>query len=335
PSPTPIPERAVAATQTAEALATEQSIALGTPAAPPQATPLAGTPVAGTPVPATPGATPIPGSAATPPPAAQATPDMVTARDNAEAQFSVFQEDVFDEAHLSMSDFKQLYVVPQVVRTRVDHEITSYVPQIADQVRAQHILVGTEELAGQLYEQATGGADFGQLARTNSTDTTTAATGGQLGWFTQQELAPPLAEAAFSLQPGEISQPVQTEFGWHIVRVLERQDDRPLTTAQYQLAKDKAVESWLQQQRDQASISTDAEVEPSPTPAQFAPPADAPTPEPPTPEASPVATPGATPGTNPGDVPAATPVVSPGAGATSASSPVVPPMGTPIPAAAG
>lgn len=327
PSPTPIPERAVAATQTAEALATEQSIALGTPAAPSQATPLAGTPVAGTPVSATPGATPIPGSAATPPPAAQATPDMVTARDNAEAQFSVFQEDVFDEAHLSMSDFKQLYVVPQVVRTRVDHEITSDVPQKADQVRAQHILVGTEELAGQLYEQATGGADFGQLARTSSTDTTTAATGGQLGWFTQQELSPALAEAAFSLQPGEISQPVQTEFGWHIVRVVERQDDRPLTAAQYQLAKDKAVEAWLQQQRDQASISTDAEVEPSPTPAQFAPPADAPTPEPPTPEASPVAT--------PGDAPAATPVVSPGAAASPASSPVVPPLGTPIPAPAG
>lgn len=335
PSPTHIPERAVAATQTAEALATEQSIALGTPAAPSQATPLAGTPVAGTPVSARPGATPIPGSAATPPPAAQATPDMVTARDNAEAQFSVFQEDVFDEAHLSMSDFKQLYVVPQVVRTRVDHEITSDVPQTADQVRAQHILVGTEELAGQLYEQATSGADFGQLARTNSTDTTTAATGGQLGWFTQQELAPPLAEAAFSLQPGEISQPVQTEFGWHIVRVLERQDDRPLTAAPYQLAKDKAVEAWLRQQRDQASISTDAEVEPSPTPAQFAPPADAPTPEPPTPEASPVATPGATPGTSPDDAPAATPVVSPGAGATPASSPVVPPLGTPIPAPAG
>lgn len=342
PSPTPIPERAVAATQTAEALATEQSIALGTPPATPQATPMTASPVSGTPVSASPVATPVAGSSATPP-GAQATPDLVTARDNAEAQLSVFQEDVFDEAHLSMSDFKQLYVVPQVARTRVDHEIMSEVPQRADQVRAAHILVGTEELATQLYEQATGGADFGQLARTSSTDTTTAATGGQLGWFTQQELAPPLAEAAFALQPGEISQPVQTEFGWHIIQVLERQDDRPLTAAQYQLAKDKAVEAWLQQERDQATISTEAEVEPSPTPAQFAPPADAPTPEPPTPEASPGATPvtdsDATPiggpGATPGPAPAATPVVSSEAGATPASNQIAPPAGTPVTSPAG
>lgn len=327
PSPTPIPERAIAATQTAEALATEQSIALGTPAAPAQATPIVGTPDSGTPVTVTPGATPVSANSATPTSPAQATPDPVTARDNAEAQFNAFQEEVFDEAHLSVNDFEQLYVVPQVARTRVDHEVTSDVAQKADQVRAEHILVGTEELAGQLYEQATGGADFAQLARTNSTDTTTAQTGGQLGWFTQQELASPLAEAAFALQPGEISQPVQTEFGWHIVRVLERQDERPLSAAQYQLAKDKAVEAWLQQERDQASISTDAEVEPSPTPAQFAPPADAPTPEPPTPEASPVATPAAG--------PEATPVVSLGAAATPASTPIAPSLATPIVAPTG
>lgn len=327
PSPTPIPERAVAATQTAEALATEQSIALGTPAALAQATPVVATPESGTPVSAMPAGTPVASNSATPTLPAQATPDPVTARDNAEAQFSAFQEDVFDEAHLSVNDFEQLYVVPQVARTRVDHEVTSDVAQKADQVRAEHILVGTEELAGQLYEQATGGADFAQLARTNSTDTTTAPTGGQLGWFTQQELASPLAEAAFALQPGEISQPVQTEFGWHIVRVLERQDERPLSAAQYQLAKDKAVEAWLQQERDQASISTDAEVEPSPTPAQFAPPAAAPTPEPPTPEASPVATPAAG--------PEATPVVSVGAAATPTSTPIAPALATPIVAPTG
>lgn len=325
PSPTMIPERAEAATQTAEALATEQSIALGTPVASPQATPVVSTSGTGTPVAATPVATPSSGIAATPVPPAEATPDLVTARDNAEAQFEVFQENVFDQANLSMDEFNQLYVIPQVVRTRVDHEITSAVPQVADQVRAEHILVGTEELANQLYEQATGGADFGQLARTNSTDTATSATGGQLGWFTQRELAPPLAEAAFSLQPGQVSQPVQTEFGWHIVRGVERQDNRPLTDAQYQLATDKAVEAWLEERRNQASISTDAEIEPSPTPAQFAPPAGAPTPEPPTPEASPLASPASS--------PEATPVVSADAGGTPSAapggSPVIVPDSTP------
>lgn len=319
PSPTAIPERIMAATQTAEVQATEQSIALGTPPAAPQATPIAGTP-SGTPVSASPAASPVPAGAATP--SAEATPDPVTVRDNAEAQLRAFQENVFDEAHLSMDEFQQLYVVPQVLRTRVDHEITSAVPQRADQVRAEHILVGTEELANQLYEQATGGADFEQLARTNSTDTTTAATGGQLGWSTREELPPAITEAAFSLQLGEVSQPVQTDFGWHIVRVLDRENDRPLSTAQYQLAQDKAVEAWLEQQRDQASISTDAEIEPTPTPAEFAPPAGAPTPEPPTPEPSPVASPEA--------APAATPIVSSGTPAVPGSTPAARPAATPL-----
>ncbi len=316
PSPTLIPERAEAATETAAAVATEQSIALGTPVTAPQTTPVAGTPPSGTPAGAVSAATPVPGAAETP----EATPDLVTARDNAESQFALFQEDVFDTANLSMEEFQELYVVPQVVRTRVNHEVTSDVPQRADQVRAQHILVGTEELARQLYEQATGGADFGQLARTNSTDTTTASTGGQLGWFTRQEVPPALAEAAFALQPGEISQPVQSEFGWHLVRVMERQDDRPLTPAQYQLATDEAIETWIAEQRAEASISTDAEIEPTPTPAQFAPPAGVPTPEVPTPEATPVV---------PGQ---ATPIVSSGQGTPGADAiapPAIVPSGTP------
>jgi len=328
PSPTLIPERAEAATETAAAVATEQSVALGTPVDTPQATPVAGRAPSGTPAGTSPAATPVPDTAGTPQVTAEATPDPVTVRDNAESQFALFQEDVFDEANLSMEEFKELYIVPQVFRTRVNHEITSAVPQRADQVRAQHILVGTEELARQLYEQATGGADFGQLARTNSTDTTTASTGGQLGWFTQQEVPPALADAAFGLQPGEISQPVQTEFGWHLVRVMERQDDRPLTPAQYQLAQDKAIEAWLAEQRAQADISTDAELEPTPTPAQFTPPAGVPTPEVPTPEATPSVPTDATPITSagqraPGAGVVATPAIVPSA------TPEVVPVATP------
>lgn len=319
PSPTLIPVRAEYATQTAEALATEQSIALGTPVAPPQATPVVGTPGGGG-QPATPAATPIVDAGpATPVPGDVATPDPVTVRDNAESQYALFREDVLSEANMSVEEFEDLYIVPQVVRTRVDHQVTSSVPQTADQVNGAHILVGTQELANQLYEQATSGADFGQLARANSTDATTAATGGQLGWFTPQEVPTAVADAVFGLQPGQIGAPVQSEFGWHIVRVSEREEDRPLTAAQYQLEVDKALESWLQQQRAAASISTDAETEPSPTPAQFAPPAGAPTPEM-TPEASPVATPG---------VPQATPVLA----TPVVETPVPVPSGTPAPAA--
>ncbi len=279
PSPTMIPARAQAATETAEALATQQSIALGTPVA----SPASGTPQA-TPVvdASTPVATPVTDSAATPA-ASEATPNLEDSRRAAEAEYGIFQDNVFEDAHLSQDDYIRLWARPQLVRQQVIHEITSQVPQTAEQVNAQHILVATEDLANQLHGQATGGADFGALARANSTDTATAATGGQLGWFTRLEVDPALAEAAFALEPGQISEPVQTDYGWQIVKVNEKQDDRPLSDTQYQLATEDAIETWIDEQREQSDISSEYQTTPTVTPGAFAPPAGAPTPIPATP----------------------------------------------------
>jgi len=279
PSPTMIPARAQAATETAEALATQQSIALGTPVA----SPASGTPQA-TPVvdASTPVATPVTDRAATPA-ASEATPNLEDSRRAAEAEYGIFQDNVFEDAHLSQDDYIRLWARPQLVRQQVIHEITSQVPQTAEQVNAQHILVATEDLANQLHGQATGGADFGALARANSTDTATATTGGQLGWFTRLEVDPTLAEAAFALEPGQISEPVQTDYGWQIVKVNEKQDDRPLSDTQYQLATEDAIETWIDEQREQSDISSEYQTTPTVTPGAFAPPAGAPTPIPATP----------------------------------------------------
>ncbi len=277
PSPTLIPERAQAATETAEALATEQSIALGTPVASPVASPGAGAPQA-TPVTGsgTPAATPV--TDVPPTPAADATPNLDDSLRAAEAEYEIFQDNVFEEANMSEGDYIRLWARPQMVRQQVVYQLTNQVPQTAEQLNAQHILVSTEDLANQLYEQATGGAEFGALARSNSTDTATAATGGELGWFTRLEVDPALADAAFALQPLAISEPVQTGFGWQIVKVNEKQAERPLTDAQYQLATDDAIETWLEAQREQADISSEYETTPTVTPGAFAPPAGAPTP---------------------------------------------------------
>jgi len=323
PSPTMIPARAQAATETAEALATQQSLALGTPVA----SPVAGTPQA-TPVGdnGTPVATPVTGDLATP----AATPNLDDSLRAAEAEYEIFQDNVFEDANMSQDDYIRLWAKPQLVRQQVVHEITSQVPQTAEQVNAQHILVATEDLANQLYAQATGGADFSALARANSTDTVTAATGGQLGWFTALEVDPALADAAFSLEPVQISEPVQTAYGWQIVKVNEEQEDRPLSDGQYQLATDDAVETWTNEQRAQSDISSEYQTTPTVTPGAFAPPAGAPTavpatpvpatpapaepivgPQPVAPGASPTATPvDASPAT-PVDASPATPVASP------------------------
>ena len=269
PEPTMIPERAAWATETAEAEATANAELMEE----------AGTPVAG--------ATPI----GTP---AQVDPDEAIAE--ATNEFALFQEDVFEDANITLDEYYEMVARPELARELVTSAIGSEVPQRADQVKASHILVSTEDLATELYNRATSGADFDELARTNSTDTTTAPTGGELGWFTAEQMVEPFSEAAFSLQPGDISEPVQTEFGWHIIRVDEREDDRPLTDLQYQQAQERAVQAEIESIREETDIDSDHDVVPTPTPApsNFNPPADAPTPIPSTPvPTDQAATPGA------------------------------------------
>ncbi len=290
PEPTMIPERAAWATGTAEAEATQQAelaAQMGTPAV---ATPVDGTPL--------PSGTPIAG--ATPAPATPANTEQ--AATEATSNFSMFQSEVFDKAHISLNDYYALVAKPQLARELLTSAIGGNVPQTAEQVEASHILVPTEDLARELYDRATNGADFGQLARNNSVDQQTAPTGGELGWFTYDQMVEPFAEAAFSLEPGSISEPVHTQFGWHIIKVEDKQENRPLTDAQYQQAKDEAVQAKLDEVRAATDIESDHEVvpTPTPTPAQFTAPANAPTPAPATPVP---ATPGATP------IDGATPVV--------------------------
>ncbi len=359
PTPTMIPERAQWATETAEALATQQSIALGTPVAE-SATPIAGegtpgatpvtdhaTPVVGTPVAEQ--ATPVVGDSGTPEGTPEPTMTMDESLQTANAEYGIFQDAVFDDAHMSESDYLELWAKPRYVRQLVNAQLTAAVPQTAEQVNAQHIMVSTEDLANQLYQQATGGADFGALARSNSTDTMTAPTGGQLGWFTRLEVSDAFGEAAFALAPGEISQPVNDGDAWHIIRVIERDDARPMTDTQYSTATGDAIDTWLETQTTNADISGDDLPEPTATAAAFAPPAGAPTPIPATPipvtptptppligpePVVPSGTPAATPVTGTQGTPVATPVT--GNQGTPVASPVVGPPATPVgtPAAA-
>ena len=92
---------------------------------------------------------------------------------------------------------------------------------MAGKVRASHILVKTEEEAKViLYDVTTGGKDFGAVAKEKS-QCPSGKNGGDLGWFRRGQMVKHLEDAAFSLKPGEISQPVITEFGWHIIKLEE------------------------------------------------------------------------------------------------------------------
>jgi peptidyl-prolyl cis-trans isomerase C len=127
------------------------------------------------------------------------------------------------------------------------------------EVRARHILLESEEEARTVIEQLDGGADFAELAKEKSTGPTGEA-GGDLGYFTQGQMVEPFAEAAFAMEPGSYSEsPVETQFGWHVIKVEDKRDQTPATFEEMeqqlvdQLSR-QAVEAYLAELREGSDV---------------------------------------------------------------------------------
>jgi peptidyl-prolyl cis-trans isomerase C len=90
-----------------------------------------------------------------------------------------------------------------------------------EEIRARHILVETEDEAKAIVEEIKGGADFASVAKEKSKDPG-AADGGDLGYFTKDQMVPEFSEVAFKMYPGQVSNPVKTQFGWHVIKVEDR-----------------------------------------------------------------------------------------------------------------
>ena len=142
---------------------------------------------------------------------------------------------------------------------------------LVQQHRARHILIKPSELLTkeaalnkllQLRRRIEGGADFGAIARTNSDDRTSALEGGDLGWVQKGKMVPEFEEVMMAGEINELSQPFETEFGLHIVQVLERRmhDDTIMVKRQRARAAirrqkiDERKESWLRRIRDEAYV---------------------------------------------------------------------------------
>ena len=141
--------------------------------------------------------------------------------------------------------------------------------QPVEQTRARHILIKTSELVSEtearrrlvaLKERLTHGADFAELARLHSNDLS-AAKGGDLGWLNPGDTVPEFERAMNSLKPGEVGEPVQSPFGWHLIQVMERRMDisqeRVRQSARQTIRDrkaDEAYQDWLRQIRDRAYV---------------------------------------------------------------------------------
>ena len=104
------------------------------------------------------------------------------------------------------------------------------------EVRARHILVPTEDEAKAVLAEIKKGTDFAELAKQKSKDPGAAAEGGDLGYFTKDQMVPEFAEVAFKLDKGQVSDPVKTQFGWHIIKV---EDKRTKPVPEFDKVKDQ------------------------------------------------------------------------------------------------
>ncbi|MBX3664787.1 MAG: peptidylprolyl isomerase [Burkholderiales bacterium] len=143
-------------------------------------------------------------------------------------------------------------------------------PIMVQQTRARHILIKTNELVSEtearnrllaLKERLDNKADFAELARANSEDGS-ASRGGDLGWLNAGDTVPEFEQAMNALKPGEISAPVRSPFGWHVIEVLERRSQDMTREGQRMNARqalrerktDEAYQEWVRQLRDSAYV---------------------------------------------------------------------------------
>ncbi len=150
-----------------------------------------------------------------------------------------------------------------------EEDISSYFEQNKtsfdqkEEVRARHILVKTEEQAKEIKEKISAGEDFAQLAKEHSTDEMTKESGGDLGFFGKGKMVKEFEEEAFGLGIGEISNPVKTDYGYHIIKVEEKKEAKEATLEEHKdEIKDILVEAklpevyqnWYQEKYDEYKI---------------------------------------------------------------------------------
>ena len=151
------------------------------------------------------------------------------------------RETYFDasvKSAVSEADARKLYdeQVAQIAKAKPEEE-----------VKASHILVKEEDKAKEIVAKLKGGDDkaFAEAAKANSLDPGSKDDGGSLGYFGRGQMVPQFEEAAFKLQKGEVSAPIQTQFGWHIIKVEDRREKATPKIPEFAAVKDRIMASMM------------------------------------------------------------------------------------------
>ena len=160
----------------------------------------------------------------------------------AQKQTSITERDLRDLIRVSL------------LHQRLSEFIGAQAPTREEQVHCRHILVETEETAAEVLLRLQQGEDFADLASEYSTDESNKNEGGDLDWFGRGAMVEEFEDVAFALQPGEVSDVVQTSFGYHIIQCLERDENRELDEATLGLRKQTAFNEWLLEQSSSDAV---------------------------------------------------------------------------------
>lgn len=141
----------------------------------------------------------------------------------------------------------------QLYRQKLIDTVLGEVSATEEQVWAQHILVEDEALAKDISTRLQEGEDWTLMASTYSTDDSNKNNSGDLGWFGRGQMVKEFEDAAFAAEIGETTEPIKSDFGWHILRVLGH-DEVPVSTDVYQQNREQEFQEWLTEVRESGEI---------------------------------------------------------------------------------
>jgi len=161
---------------------------------------------------------------------------------------------------------KDLYFEKKVAGAVTDADAKAvYDKQVAaippvEEVRASHILVEKKEDADAIEAQLKAGGDFAAIAKEKSKDSGSGAQGGDLGYFSKGQMVKPFEDAAWGMKVGAVSDPVQSQFGWHIIKLVDKRN-RPAPT--FDSVKDRILTGLTQQKAEEVigGLRKDAKIE--------------------------------------------------------------------------
>ncbi len=179
-------------------------------------------------------------------------------------------KDNIGKFNLSLDDFRHI-VEAQLFRPKLNEVLAQDVPKTEEEVHARHILLASGDLTDTMKVEARlkAGEDFGKVAAEVSTDPSAKQNQGDLGWFGRDQMVKEFADAAFSLPVMQISDPVTSTYGIHIIQVLEKDPNHQIDAATLSQKQAVAVDDWLQKTRGSSDNKIERNFSLSYVPADF------------------------------------------------------------------